>query len=199
MVDHPQHPLISPATLELPGSPLPLDSPLYIDRPPIESLAYQEICKPGSLLRLKAPKHMGKSSLLERILALAASQGYSAVGIDFQVADGDRLASLDQCLRWMCANISQQLGLKPNLQDHWDPDLGSKSSCTHYLETYVLKQIDGPLLLTLNEVNRIFEFPRIAQDLFSLLRFWHERAKRRSLFQTLRLVSWSTPQRFTSS
>ena len=126
---------------------------------------------------------MGKSSLVERILDLASSQGYGTAGVDFQAADSDRLASLDQILRWLCANISQQLGLKPNLQDYWDPDLGSKSSCTYYLETYILKRIDRPLVLVLNEVNRIFEFPQLAQDLFSLLRFWHERAKGRSLFK----------------
>ncbi|NEO49996.1 MAG: hypothetical protein F6K55_40285, partial [Moorea sp. SIO4A3] len=36
---------------------------IYIERPPVEARCYQEIVKPGALIRIKAPKRMGKTLL----------------------------------------------------------------------------------------------------------------------------------------
>ncbi len=175
-------------SLEFPSGPVPLYSPFYIARPPIEELAYQEINKPGSVIRIKAPKKMGKSSLLIRILAQATQLGYKTVSLDFQEADEAIFASLDKFLRWFCAKVTRQLALKPMLDEYWDEEMGSKVSCTIYFEGYVLEQLDTPLVLVLNEVNRVFEHPKIAQDFLPLLRFWHEQARHADTFQKLRLV-----------
>ncbi|MEG4231582.1 AAA-like domain-containing protein [Microcoleus sp. Pol11C3] len=56
------------ADLEFPGDPIPLDSPFYIDPSGAEALACAEISKPGGLVRIKAPRKMGKSSLMLRII-----------------------------------------------------------------------------------------------------------------------------------
>lgn len=177
-----------PTPLEFPSGPVPLNSPFYIDRTPLEDLAYREIAKPGSVIRLKAPRLMGKSSLLLRILDRAARAQYRTVSLDFQEADANILASFDGLLRWVCTRISRQLQLASQLEDYWDEEIGSKVSCTHYLQHYLLANIDAPLVLALNEVNRIFEYPSIAREFLPLLRFWHERAKQVDIFQKLRLV-----------
>lgn len=174
--------------LEYPGSPVPLDSPFYIHHPLIEELAYQEIAKPGSVLRIKAPRKMGKSSLLLRILDRANSLGYRTVSLDFQQAEEAVLDNFDKFLRWFCANISRQLELPPLLDDYWDEDMGSKVSCTIYLQQYILTEINSPLVLALNEVNKIFEYPRIAREFLPLLRSWHEEAKRIETLGKLRLI-----------
>jgi hypothetical protein len=46
--------------ITLPGDPLPFNSCFYIERPPVESDAYAELLKPGSLIRIKAPPQMVK-------------------------------------------------------------------------------------------------------------------------------------------
>lgn len=174
--------------LEFPGSPVPLGSPFYIHHPLIEELAYREIAKPGSVLRIKAPRKMGKSSLLLRILDRANSLGCRTVSLDFQQADEAVLNNLDKFLRWFCANISRHLELPPLLEDYWDEDMGSKVSCTIYLQQYILSEISSPLVLALNEVNRIFEYPKIAREFLPLLRSWHEEAKRIKTLEKLRLI-----------
>lgn len=174
--------------LEFPSGPVPLNSPFYIDRAPIEEFAYREITKPGSVIHLKAPRLMGKSSLLLRILDRAARSGYRTVSLDFQEADAEILASFDGLLRWVCTRIARQLQLASQLDDYWDEEIGSKVSCTHYLQHYLLANIDAPLVLALNEVNRVFEYPSIAREFLPLLRFWHEQAKQVGIFQKLRLV-----------
>jgi hypothetical protein len=56
------------------------------------------------------------------------------------------LQNLDRFLRWFCANISHQLGIEPKLDEYWNADIGSKVSCTFYLEEYLLKQLQKPVV-----------------------------------------------------
>jgi hypothetical protein len=171
-----------------PGGPIPLNSPFYIERPPIEWLSYAELEQPGSLIRIRAPRQMGKSSLMHRLLAHADMLEYRTVHLDFQEADQGVFSSLDQFLRWFCANISRRLQVAPRLDDYWDEDMGSKVSCKVYFAGYLLKQIERPIVIALNEVNRVFEHPQIAQDFLPMLRVWHEQAKHDPAWQKLRLV-----------
>ncbi len=173
---------------EFPGSLVPLGSTFYIERPPLETDVYREIEQSGSLVWIKAPQKMGKSSLLERIMARAASQGYQTVYIDFQQVDARSLVSLNQFLRWLCANITQQMALEPKLDYYWDQDLGSKVSCTHYFKQYILPQIDTPLVMGWDGMNSLFQFAEITQEILGLLSFWYEEAKRVEVMKKLRLV-----------
>lgn len=176
------------ADLEFPGGPIPLDSRFYIDRSGAEAQACAEISKPGGLVRIKAPKKMGKSSLMLRIIHGATVRGYPTVTVDFQQTDEAIFASLDKFLRWLCVNAARQLKLEPHLDDFWDEDMGSKVSCTIYFENYLLEQIDSPILLVLNEVNRVFERPHIAQEFLPLLRSWHEQSRQFEIWKKLRIA-----------
>ncbi|BAZ27427.1 hypothetical protein NIES4073_83460 [Kalymmatonema gypsitolerans NIES-4073] len=175
-------------SLEFPNGPVSLDSRFYIPRPPIEQLAYAEIAQPGSVICIKAPKKMGKSSLILRILAHAANLEYSTVSLDFQQADKAVFANIDKFLRWFCANISRELGLEPKLNDYWNQEIGNKVSCSLYFQEYLLPSLKNPLVLVLNEVDWVFEYPEITDEFLSLLRFWYEQAKGVEIWQKLRLV-----------
>ena len=176
------------SALELPDTPVPIDSALYVQRPPVETLAYEEILKPGALIRIKASKRMGKTSLVMRIAAHAQSRGYRTVRLNLLQAEDDILLNLERLLRWFCANITLQLGIESLLDDYWDEDLGFKVSCTTYLQGYILSQLDSPLVVTLDEVNRLFKYPEVAQEFLPLLRFWHEEANNIPIWQKLRLI-----------
>ncbi len=174
--------------IEFPSGSVPLYSNLYIERTPIEDRAYNEIQQPGSLIRIKAPDRMGKTSLLLRILDRSSNIGMRTVNLNLQQAEKKVCTGLDKFLRWFCFNVSRQLQLKPKLDDYWDEDMGSKVSCTAYFQGYLLTQIHSPIVLALDEVNRIFEYPEIASEFLSLLRSWHEEAKVIDLWHKLRLV-----------
>lgn len=49
------------ATPPYPNGAVPLDSPFYIERHPIEAQIKEEIKKPGALVRIKAPRETGKT------------------------------------------------------------------------------------------------------------------------------------------
>lgn len=174
--------------LEFPSGSVPLSSPFYIDRPPIEERTYAEINKPGSLIRINAPRQMGKTSLMHRVLAHARHTGLQTVLISLQRADSQVFTSLEKFLRWFCANVTQQLSLELRLDDYWDEDIGGKVSCTLYFQVYLLKEIASPVVLALDEVNRIFEYPDICSDFLPLLRSWYEDASELDIWQKLRLV-----------
>lgn len=173
--------------LEFPTGVVALNSPFYVARPPLEAQTFREIHKPGSLIRIKAPRQMGKSSLMHRILAHAKQSSFQTAALNLQRADRSVFSSLDKFLRWLYANVAQQLGLAPNLDDYWNLEIGSKMSCTLYFQRYLLPAVEV-LVLALDEVNRLFEYPDLAADFLPLLRSWYEDASEFEVWQKLRLV-----------
>ena len=171
-----------------PSGPVPLGSSFYIENFTLSTRVYEEISKPGSLVRIKAPKEMGKTSMLLRILKHADSQGYRTVSLNFEQIDSSILNELNLFLRWLCANVSRQLQIEPRLDDYWDEDIGSKVSCSLYFRKHLLEQINSPVVLVLDEVNQIFEYPQVAKDFLPMLRSWYEEAKRLPIWQKLRLI-----------
>jgi transcriptional regulator with XRE-family HTH domain len=171
-----------------PNGSVPLGSPFYLERVPFEEQVNQEIRKPGALVRIKAPREMGKTSLLLRVLDAAKRMGYHTVSLNLEQVDQAILSDLNQFLRWLCAKTTRELHLTPSLDDYWDEDLGSKISCTAYFQDYLLKKIPTPVVLAFDEVNQLFEHPQVAKDFLPLLRSWYEEAKTLPIWQKLRLI-----------
>jgi transcriptional regulator with XRE-family HTH domain len=178
------------AAPELPGGQVDLASRFYIDRPPIESRCYETISQPGALIRIKAPRQMGKTSLMARILHHAAQQGSRTVALSFQLANRRVFANSDTFLQWFCASVGQELGMLEQLQKCWElADLiGSNQCCKAFFEQYLLSESSPSLTLGLDECDRVFESPEIADDFFGLLRALHEEAKRRDIWKKFRLI-----------
>ena len=181
---------LSTTFLEPPEGLVPIPSPFYISRPPIEQYCYQEIRKPASLIRIKAPREMGKTSLLTRIIHEAQKQSYATVFIDLELAQQQFLSSLDKFLSWFCGSVALGLKIPSKLDDYWDlaDTLGSTMACKAYFEEYLLPTVNKPLVLALDKVDRVFEFPEVYKDFFGLLRALHEEGKRHSIWKQLRLI-----------
>ncbi|HEY9663554.1 MAG TPA: AAA-like domain-containing protein [Allocoleopsis sp.] len=173
---------------DFPGGTIPLGSPFYIEPQRQLTNAYQEISHPGGLVRIKAPQKSGKRSFALRLQHHTEKLGHKTLRVDFQQADEEIFSSLDRFLRWFCATLSYQLDLNPTLQEHWNEDAGSKVSCTIYLQKVLLKPLPSPVVLVLNEVNRLFEYPVIYQGFLPLLRSWYQEAKCHPILQKLRFV-----------
>ncbi len=186
-------PVESPQKVTLKGKgQVPLNSPFYIERGLIELNCYETILQPGALIRIKAPKQMGKTSLMARILQQARVQGYKTVPLSFQLADAKVFTNLSRFLQWFCAIVTRSLRLPNQLTEYWDDIFGSNYNCTDYFENYLLAEINSPVVLALDEVDVVFNYPEIATDFFGLLRAWYEKAKygddRSDVWQKLRLL-----------
>ncbi|WP_242065684.1 AAA-like domain-containing protein [Trichocoleus sp. FACHB-262] len=174
--------------LEETGGQVPLDSPFYTERPPAESRCYGAIVKPGALIRVKAPRQMGKSSLTIRVFDHASKQGCRAVWLQLQQAGEEPFSSLDAFLRWLCRRVTAKLRLQDKVVEYWQSVSASTDKCTDYFELYLLEEINAPLVLCLDEVDEVFKHPQVAGDFFGLLRSWHEEAKINPVWCNLRLV-----------
>lgn len=179
---------IAALDLEEPEGQVPLESAFYVDRPPIENRCYEAIAKPGALIRIKAPRQMGKSSLMLRILSYGNEQDFQTASLNFQLLDRESLSSLDRFLQWFCISITNELNLEDKLADYWKGSFSPKNKCTNYFQRYLLPALQRPVVLCLDEVDQVFEYPAIATDAFGMLRAWHEDAKIKPIWKNLRLV-----------
>jgi hypothetical protein len=181
-----------PIVLELPEGQVPLNSMFYIERPPIESLCYETMQQPGSLIRIKASKRMGKTSLMIRILQKAREQGFRTIPLSLRLAEISIFKDLNRFLQWFCATISRSLETPNRLAGYWDEIFGASYNTTDYFENYLLPLVKTPIVLALDDVDVVFRHPEIASDFFSLLRAWHEKARygdaSSNIWQNLRLV-----------
>ncbi|NEO12484.1 MULTISPECIES: AAA-like domain-containing protein [unclassified Moorena] len=156
----------------------------YIERPQ-DAECYQKILQPGQLIRIKAPKLMGKTLLSHRILDYAKSRGYGTVYLNLnQLPCHD----LDIFLQSFCVRVGDNLGLSDQLDKYWSKRLYSKVNCQRYFEQYLLASLSTPIVLCLDEVDRVFAYQQVAGEFLGLLRTWHEDSKNNDPWNKLRLI-----------
>lgn len=164
----------------------------YIERAPLETICHDTLLQPGALVRVKAPSLMGKTLLMDHVLAQLKAEGLRTVSLSLELADRQvHFCDLNRFLRWLCINITRTLTLPNELDEYWDEEgMGSKVSCSTYVEEYLLASSDAPLVLCLDDVDLLFPYPDIYEDFFGLLRSWYEMARTRTrpLWKQLRLA-----------
>jgi len=175
------------ATSEDEGENRAADFSKYVERPPVEQLCLETVSQAGSLLRIKSAKGMGKTLLVDRILIQVDKRQYKTVSLSFLQASKGILGDLDRLLSWFALIISKKLGLAALFQEKWQEGLGLYS-CTAYFEDHLLKKLDKPLILVLEEIDSLFTYTSVADDFLSLFRLWHEEAKNNNTWQKLHLI-----------
>ena len=180
---------VSTSNLTFPEGSVAIDSPFYLEREGVESVCYETIVKPGSLIRIKAAKWMGKTSLTNRILECGRFNQQKTVYLDFGSVERSILKDLDKLLRWLCVMVSRQLKIENQVKDFWDTDiLGSNDNCTVYFEEYLLEETEGVIALALDNIDRLFSYEEVIEDFFGMLRSWHEKGKIDEAWAQIRLI-----------
>ncbi len=179
--------------LPFPEGSVPPNSPLYQERY-YEPFCHQVINQPGALLQLRSPPLMGKTSLLKKILYQAKIQSCQTLYLDLLSLESNILNNGDQFLQWLCLIIGRKLNLGEVLNRYWNSNiLGSNDNCTQYLEDYILPSLSQPLVLAIDDLDRLFVDIEITQNFLRLLRSWHEKAKSQISWQKLRfIIAYST-------
>jgi hypothetical protein len=196
-----KHDLITTNELPSPPQPLPtaelkpLESPqgtmssesfFYITRPS-DPIALDTIKQPGVTLTIKGPRQMGKSSLLIRAIEAAKSIGKCTAFLDFQLMEKSDLANADSFLRQFCFWLTDELGMKNRVDEYWDSPLNRYKRCTSYVEDYLLADIDGSLVLAIDEADSILDTD-FRSDFFGMLRAWHNNRARSQTWKRLDLA-----------
>jgi hypothetical protein len=164
-----------------------LDSPFYVRRKEDEAVE-RCLARPGSTIVVKGPRQSGKSSLLARTHALSKGAGRRSVYLDFQTFGEPQLASLGATLQTLARRIARTLKTPIQPADVWDSDLlGEKESFAEFLTRAVLNGASSPVVLILDEVDRLFDRP-YRGDFFAAVRGWHNNRATDEVWERLHLV-----------
>jgi hypothetical protein len=161
--------------LDMPGGAVRLESPFYVERHE-DSEAKNQLLKDGVTIRIKGSRQIGKTSLLARLYQHASDNNYSIIYIDFQELDKNQFQDLDTLLHYLAYRIAaDDQQMHANLDHYWQGPLGPKDKLTHFLSREILAPITQPLVLILDEVDRVFSWAAYRDDFFSLIRSWHNK------------------------
>lgn len=161
-------------------------SPFYVERS-VDARVKASVVRPGQTLIIRGPRQIGKSSLLARAHAAAKKGGVRSCYIDFQALDARQLTSLDTLLRYMAAKIGREFGATAKPTQYWDEFLGPKESITDFIESAILEEADSPLVVCLDEVDRVFDCS-FRDDFFSAIRYWHNRRSTHEQWENWNIV-----------
>ena len=160
------------ASFRLETGTMPVDSDLYVSRK-ADDLARAIIRQPGGhTISIKGARQMGKSSLLMRLLDSALKARKRIVFIDCQAIDSTTLEDADLFFRMLCIEMASQLELSCQIDSYWDHGIGSIQRCSRYVEKHVLPSLETPLVLAIDEVDRLAGAP-FKSDFLGMLRSWH--------------------------
>jgi hypothetical protein len=180
-------PSAQPINLEMPEGTMDSQSKFYEERD-TDSIALDAIKRSGGItLTIKAPRQMGKSSLLIRTIAAAVENGKQVAFLDFQLIDKAALTDAEIFFKQFCYSVTDALEMDDKVEEYWDNPLGNVQRCTRYISKHILSSIDCPLVLAMDEVDSVFE-TNFRSDFFGMLRSWHNNRAFKPIWKKLDLA-----------
>jgi hypothetical protein len=153
------------------GGAVPLDSPFYIVRRADEEFQ-AAIARGDSIVLVKGPRYIGKTSLLARGLQQARGVGACVVRTDFEKVTAAQLLSTETLFLMFAETIADQLELDVAPEAVWNPRRGWNVNFERYLRREVLGKIGAPLVWGMDQVDRLFHCD-FGPEVFALFRSWH--------------------------
>ncbi|MDZ8051277.1 MAG: AAA-like domain-containing protein [Aulosira sp. ZfuVER01] len=175
-----------PISLEMPEGTMDGESQFYVERA-CDVLALNAIQRQGVTITIKGPRQMGKSSLLIRTSSAAVNAGKRVAFLDFQLFDRAALSNRDLFFRQFCTWLTDEIEMADKVDEYWNPKLGNSQCCTRYVGRYLLKEFGQPLVLAMDEVERVFD-TEFRSDFFGMLRSWHNNRATTPIWKQLDLA-----------
>ena len=145
---------------------VPLDSKFYIVRD-TDGDFLQAIKRRDSIVLVKGARQMGKTSLLARGLQQARALVPQSYSLIFKKLNATHLESIDNFFLALSEMIYDQLDVDTEPEDSWSPRRGASINFERYIRRVVLKQIGGPLVWAMDEVDRLLTCP-FGSEVFGL-------------------------------
>jgi hypothetical protein len=157
-------------TLEPAGGAVPLGSAFYIERS-TDAQFRAAITRGDSIVLVKGPRQVGKTSLLARGLQQAREAGGRVVLTDLQKLTAQQIESAETLFRYLAEILAEQLELSDDFDTLWKPNLGWNVNIERFLRRKALAKVTH-LVWGLDEVDRLFTCP-FGSEVFGLFRSWH--------------------------
>ncbi|MBA4292466.1 hypothetical protein C0431_05800 [bacterium] len=143
----------------------------------------QAIEQGESFVLVRSPVGFGKSTLLQQGAEAAVALGHHVVILDIRRIESVVLAERDLLYREILHGLLDQLGLSTQVE--WDDELGSNLNFERGV-VRALEETSGRIFWAWDEAERLL-FQDYADDLFGLMRSWHNRRawERNSIWERL--------------
>ena len=174
--------------LKFPNGRESLSSKYYIEREE-DKECYDEFDIGERLIRIKAPRQFGKTSLIDR-LADRAEKNHHIVELNFKCLELFLLKDTKKLLNYVCDYIADELEmdeedkLNKNTLDRLTPNSGA----TKYMEK-ILKVSSKDILLIIDDADELFEYRNTSNDFFALIRAWNQKGQgRKKIWKKLKII-----------
>ena len=156
--------------LEPVGGAISEDSPFYIERSTdIEFL--QAIRNKESIVLVKGPRQMGKTSLIGRGAKLVKELGWRQATTDFQKLSTVQLENEETFYKVLAATVARQLKFQYDWESEWLDVFGPNMNMDNFIRA-ALEASDKPFVWFMDEADKLFGL-KCASDFFGLVRSWH--------------------------
>jgi hypothetical protein len=168
-------PQFDPRELVIPGGALEMDSRFYISRDADEEVFFA-LQRPRALITICGPRQVGKTSLIMRACAGVrhSQEALRVVFVDFQALPDQVFESMDAIWRSIAQHIVDQLMLDEGEFADWKAESGYNRNFTRFLNRVVFEPDATPLLLCLDEVDRVFS-AAVRSEFFAAIRAFYNR------------------------
>jgi hypothetical protein len=150
---------------------VPLSSPFYVVRP-TDAEFYAAIARRDSIVLVKGPAQVGKTSLLARGLQRAREGGARVLLTDLEMLNAAHLESAAAFLLALARTIAEQLDLETGALECWDCAQGPNLNFQGFLRRTVLEAAPTAIVWGLDSVDRLFGRD-FGSEVFGLFRSWH--------------------------
>jgi len=150
-----------------------LDSDFYIVRPADQEF-HSAIARQDSIVLVKGPRQVGKTSLLARGLQKAREAGAHVVLSDFQNLNASCLQSIDRLFQVLAELIAEELEIDLQPEQTRNPHLSASINFERFLRRSVLAKVSTPIVWGLDEVDWLFTCS-FGSEVFGLFRSWHNK------------------------
>ncbi|MDX1415892.1 MAG: AAA-like domain-containing protein [Candidatus Promineifilaceae bacterium] len=185
------NPVAEASTIPLayPSGAVKLDDPFYIRRTADWEMHNALARSGGETITIRGSRQVGKTSLLVRGMHKAKQhQNANIVYFDLQNVGGEVLRSLDELLKAIANWIFDELDIDLEIVEKaWKSRLLPTRKLTKLVERHVLCEIKDPILLAMDEIDRLQLTP-FHSDFFGLIRSWHNMRASRKEWDKLSVI-----------
>ena len=163
-------PYFDPRDLIEPGGAIAVDAGSYIERHQDEDVR-RCVRKDRAMVTVQGARQTGKTSLIMRTFASIRQESGNlrTAFVDFQAMSSHRFESLKTIWQSIAELISHQLQLDEWDDSKWKPGVNHNRNLTRFMERQVFEGDDSPVLLCIDEIDRVFTTP-VCRDFFSSIR-----------------------------
>lgn len=164
------NPELEEIKLEPVGGAVSPESPFYAER--LSDIEFVKALEANeSIILVKGPRQMGKTSLIGRGTKLAKEKNWRVASTDFQKLSTSQLGSDDSFYKLLAATLGRQLKFAYDFNEEWLDVFGANMNLDNFIRALIESQ-EAPLVWFMDEADKLFGSP-FASDFFGLVRSWH--------------------------